>query len=138
YLEPWRGFHDSHWSGPNRRASRGRLRGSRPSPGRRPCHASPYEVSMVSPMPRTVEEILAHADELATRFEYYEPNPADEVADEADAALRGAVGERSTAERHVRDAVQEARAARMSGAKSGHIVGTSGEAVRQRYGNKSA
>ena len=93
---------------------------------------------MVSPMPRTVEEILAHADELATRFEYYEPNPADEVADEAVAALRGAVGERSTAERHVRDAVQEARAAGLSWAKIGHIVGTSGEAVRQRYGNESA
>src|SRR5699024_8229073 len=93
---------------------------------------------MVSPMPRTVEEILAHADELATRFEYYEPNPADEVADEAVAALRGAVGERSTAERHVRDAVQEARAAGLSWAKIGHILGTSGQAVRPRSGNNRA
>ena len=30
-------------------------------------------------MPRTVDEILAHADELAARFENYEPVAADEV-----------------------------------------------------------
>ncbi|MGX0672161.1 hypothetical protein [Kocuria marina] len=30
-------------------------------------------------MPRTVEEILAHADELAARFEQYDPRPEDEL-----------------------------------------------------------
>ena len=30
-------------------------------------------------MPRTVEEILQHADELAARFESYEPDPKDEL-----------------------------------------------------------
>ena len=30
-------------------------------------------------MPRTVEEILKHADELAARFESYEPDPKDEL-----------------------------------------------------------
>jgi hypothetical protein len=28
-------------------------------------------------MPRSVEEILKHADELAARFENYEPDPRD-------------------------------------------------------------
>lgn len=30
-------------------------------------------------MPRTVDEILQHADELAARFGSYEPNSADEL-----------------------------------------------------------
>lgn len=30
-------------------------------------------------MPRTVQEILGNADDLAARFESYEPKPADEV-----------------------------------------------------------
>ena len=30
-------------------------------------------------MPRTVDEILQHADELAARFESYEPNQDDEL-----------------------------------------------------------
>lgn len=30
-------------------------------------------------MPRTVDEILQHADEHAARFENYEPDPADEL-----------------------------------------------------------
>ena len=39
-------------------------------------------------MPRSVEEILKHADELATRFENYEPDPRDEIDPAAVAALR--------------------------------------------------
>ena len=57
-------------------------------------------------MPRTVEEILQHADELAARFESYEPNPADELDTGAVALLRAAVAERSQAERHLIDAIR--------------------------------
>lgn len=89
-------------------------------------------------VPRSVEEILAHADELATRFENYEPNPADEVDAEAVAQLRAAVAERSQAERHMLDAVIKARGAGMSWAAIGTLVGTSGEAARQRYASKVA
>ena len=89
-------------------------------------------------MPRTVDEILAHADELAARFEDYEPNPADEVDAGAVALLRAAVAERSEAERHLLDAVTQARKAGMSWAAIGTLVGTSGEAVRQRYASKVA
>ena len=84
-------------------------------------------------MPRTVDEILTHADELAARFESYEPVAADEVDVAALAALRDAVAEQAQAERHVLDAIRGARGAGMSWAAIGNMVGTSGEAARQRY-----
>jgi hypothetical protein len=89
-------------------------------------------------MPRTVEEILAHAGELAQRFENYAPEPGDEADSRAVALLRAAVAERSSAERHMLDAVRQARKAGMSWAAIGTLVGTSGEAARQRYGSKVA
>ncbi|GAC1379864.1 MAG: hypothetical protein NVSMB48_04580 [Marmoricola sp.] len=89
-------------------------------------------------MPRTVEEIMAHADELAARFENYDPNPDDELDAGAVASLRSAVAERSEAERHLLDAVKAARAAGLSWSAIGNLVGTSGEAARQRYGGKVA
>jgi hypothetical protein len=89
-------------------------------------------------MPRTVDEILQHADQLAARFEDYEPDPADELDPGAVALLRAAIQERSDAERHVLDAVKAAREAGLSWASIGLFVGTSGEAARQRYGSKVA
>ncbi len=89
-------------------------------------------------MPRSVEEILKHADELAARFEDYEPDPGDERDPSAVAALRTAVLERSAAERHLLEAVRQARAANLSWSAIGALVGTSGEAARQRYANKVA
>lgn len=89
-------------------------------------------------MPRTVDEILKHANQLATRFEDYEPDPADELDPGAVALLRAAIQERSDAERHVLDAVRAAREAGMSWSAIGLFVGTSGEAARQRYGSKVA
>ncbi len=89
-------------------------------------------------MPRTVDEILAHADELAERFERYEPKDVDELDVAAVSALRAAVAERSSAERHLVDAVRVAREAGMSWAAIGHLVGTSGEAARQRYAKRVA
>ena len=87
-------------------------------------------------MPRTVDEILAHSDELAERFEHYEPRDADEVDVAAASALRTAVHERSSAERHLLEAIHEARVAGLSWAAIGQLVGTSGEAARQRYGKR--
>lgn len=89
-------------------------------------------------MPRTVEEILAHADELAARFEDYVPNPGDELDAAAIGQLRAAVAEQSAAERHMLDAVKAARDAGMSWASIGTFVGTTGEAARQRYGARVA
>ena len=89
-------------------------------------------------MPRTVDEILQHADELAARFESYEPNPADELDTGAVALLRAAVAERSEAERHLIDAIRKAREVGMPWSAIGTFVGTTGEAARQRYANKVA
>lgn len=89
-------------------------------------------------MPRTVEEILAHADELAARFESYEPNPEDELDAGAVSLLRAAVAERSEAERHLLEAVRAARESGMPWSAIGSLVGTTGEAARQRYGKMVA
>ena len=89
-------------------------------------------------MPRTVDEILQHAEELAARFADYEPDPADELDAGAVALLRAAIQERSDAERHLIDAITAARKAGLSWSAIGVFVGTTGEAARQRYGNKVA
>lgn len=86
-------------------------------------------------MPRSVKEILEHADELAARFEDYEPSADDERDPEAYVALRNAVMSRSQAEQAIVTAVEQARAHGYSWAFIGKIIGTSGEAARQRYGH---
>lgn len=86
------------------------------------------------PMPRTTKEILDQADELAARFEAHDPDPAD-IKDAASLrAVRLAFQARADAERRVADAVSVARAEGYSWAAIGAMVGTSGEAARQRYG----
>jgi hypothetical protein len=90
----------------------------------------------VRTIPRTVQEILDHADELAKRFEEYEPAPGDERDPAAYVALRDAILSRSAAERSVRAAVSGARAAGYSWTAIASLLGTTGEAARQRYGNK--
>jgi hypothetical protein len=85
-------------------------------------------------MPRTMQEILDHADELAHRFEEHEPVDG-EIHDATPLrALRAAVIERSRAERTVADRVGEARDAGLPWSVIGAYLGTSGEAARQRYG----
>lgn len=87
-------------------------------------------------MPRTVQDILDHADELAKRFEDYEPSPSDERNPEVYAELRDAVLSRSAVERAIKDAVEHAREHGYTWASIGSLIGTSGEAARQRYGHK--
>ena len=69
-------------------------------------------------MPRSVQDILKHADELAKRFEDYEPMAEDERDPVAVSELRQAVTARSDAERSIRDAVARARQASLSWAMS--------------------
>lgn len=87
-------------------------------------------------MPRSVQEILDHSEQLASRFEDYEPTAGDERDPAAYLALREAVVSRSEAERSIREAVAAARSHGYSWAFVGKILGTSGEAARQRYGHK--
>lgn len=81
-------------------------------------------------MPRTVQEILDHADELAKRFENYQPADHEERRPRAFVALRDAVLTRSEAERSVRAAVDEARTDGYSWELIGSLLGTTGEAAR--------
>ncbi len=84
-------------------------------------------------VPRSVDEILQHAEELAERFEQYQPQPEDERDKDVVIALRDAVLARSDAERRLRDAVAEARRRGISWSMIGSLVGTSGEAARQKF-----
>ena len=79
---------------------------------------------------------LDHGDELTRRFEDYKPSPTDERDPAVFAELRQAVLSRSNAERSIKDAVKHARERGYSWAFIGSLVGTSGEAARQRYGHK--
>ena len=102
----------------------------------RPVDWKPPWILEVMSMPRTVQDILDHADELAERFEDYEPSPTDERDPLVFAELRRAVLSHSDAERSVKDAVKHAREHGYSWAFIGSLIGTSSEAARQRYGLK--
>ena len=88
-------------------------------------------------MPRTVQEILDHADELARRFEDYQPDPSDRRDPAAITAVRDAVIARSEAERALAAVVRAAHGKGHSWQSIGRVLGTSGEAARQRYGRAS-
>lgn len=84
-------------------------------------------------MPKSTEEILAHADVLAKGFEDYEPSElelqfADQLAD-----IHRWVVNRATAEKNIVDAIRSARKAGAPWDVIGSILGTSGEAARQKY-----
>lgn len=84
-------------------------------------------------MPRSIQEILDHADELARRFEEYEPSEGDERPVEEYLLQRAAVA-RARSERQIVDAVVAARNAGISWARIGDLLGTSAQAAQQRYG----
>lgn len=85
-------------------------------------------------MPRTVEEILADADDLAARFEEDNLGPGRVVNGASLREVRKAFEAKARAERDLADAVTVARAEGHSWAAIGAMLGTSGEAARQRYG----
>lgn len=87
-------------------------------------------------MPRSIDELIAQADELADQFEAYQPEAEDFGKEPPLVALRRAAYRRSLAERELADAVCQARRSGASWAKIGDELGTSGEAARQRYGGK--
>jgi hypothetical protein len=85
-------------------------------------------------MPRSIQEILDHAAELASRLEEYEPAEGDERPVE-DYLLQRAALARARSERQVVEAVVAARAAGISWARIGELLGTSAQAAQQRYGS---
>ena len=83
---------------------------------------------------RSIEEIMARADEFADVFEHYEPRPLDEDAPLPPVmALKLAAWRRDAAERDLAQAIRCAREQRVSWRDVGEAIGTSGEAARQRY-----
>jgi len=84
-------------------------------------------------MPRSIQEILDHGDQLAKRFEDYQPRPGDERPIEEYLLERATVA-RARGERQVLDAVTAARSKGMSWQRIGDILGTSAQAAQQRYG----
>lgn len=83
-------------------------------------------------MPRSIQDIVDQADELAKRFEDYEPGEGDQVPVE-EYLLRRAALTRARSEREVVDAVRAARSAGIPWSKIGEILGTSAQAAQQRY-----
>ncbi len=84
-------------------------------------------------MPRSIQDILDHADDLAKRFEDYEPSPDDEVA-VAEHLLRRAALARARSERQISEAVELARRAGISWKRIGIELGITAQAAQQRYG----
>ncbi len=84
-------------------------------------------------MPRSTADILNHADELADAFENLDPEEGlNRVTGLGELYL--AVQDRAASERRLRKAVSAARDEGTSWAFIGRVLGTSGEAARQRFG----
>lgn len=84
-------------------------------------------------MPRSIEDIIDHADQLAERFEHFDPDDAVEIPVE-EFLLQRAVVARARTEQQLFEAVAKARSAGVSWQKIGSLVGTSAQAAQQRYG----
>jgi hypothetical protein len=85
-------------------------------------------------MPRSIQDILDHADEIAERFENYEPEPGDERPVEEYLLERAALA-RARSERQIVDAITTARTRGVTWTRIGELLGTSAQAAQQRYGN---
>lgn len=84
-------------------------------------------------MPRSIQEILDHAEELAQRFEDLDPDEVREIPLE-EYLLQRAVMTRARSEQQLLDAVVQARSKGLSWQKIGALIGTSAQAAQQRYG----
>jgi hypothetical protein len=83
-------------------------------------------------MPRSIQEILEHAEELARQFEDFDPEDASEVPVE-EYVLQRAVVARARSERYLIEAVAQARTGGLSWQRIGEMMGTSAQAAQQRY-----
>ncbi len=83
--------------------------------------------------PRTTRQILEQAEQLSARFEGHEPGDSQMRDAKPLRAVRQAFLDRAEAERVLEETVIEARSEGHSWAAIGTMLGTSGEAARQRY-----
>ncbi|HSH59577.1 MAG TPA: hypothetical protein VK988_08050 [Acidimicrobiales bacterium] len=84
-------------------------------------------------MPRSFKEVIEHAEELAAHLDKLDPDSADVRDAKALAELRQAVLDRAAAEARIAELVSTARQGGHSWSAIGAMLGTSGEAARQRY-----
>ena len=86
-------------------------------------------------MPRTTEQIIADAEALARKFENADemPDPAATRDGRPLREVREAFEDLAHAQRRLADRVSVAKASGHSWASIGMMLGTSGEAARQRY-----
>lgn len=89
------------------------------------------KVLEVMTMPRSLQEILEHAEALERRFAEHDPTDVRDAAPLR--AIRNAVTGRAASERRIADAIAAARKAGVSWSAIGGMLGTSGEAARKRY-----
>lgn len=87
-------------------------------------------------MPRSLQEILNHAEDLNRRFDENEPAHVRDAAPLR--AIRDAVTNRATTELRLAETVIAAREAGVSWSAIGGMLGTSGEAARKRYSGHHA
>ncbi len=85
-------------------------------------------------MPRTVEEILACANDLAKRFEEHDLGSGTTIDGRSLRDVRRAFEDFARDHERLAAAVSIAKAEGHSWAAIGAMVGTTGEAARQRYG----
>jgi hypothetical protein len=81
-------------------------------------------------MPRSLQEILPHAEELGRRFHDHEPDVVRTAKPLH--PIRDAVTDRATAERGVAQSAAAAREPGASWTAIASMLGTSGEAARMR------
>lgn len=85
-------------------------------------------------MRRSLVDLIANADATADAFESYDPQPDDFDAPLPPLmAVKLAAFRRAQAEKDLAEAIAKGREANLSWRELGEAIGTSGEAVRQRY-----
>jgi hypothetical protein len=103
-----------------------------PHPSEVPPHRP--KVMTMAKTRRSVQDILDNAEALAKRFEQTDPDTLHWTPTEPLARVAEAVQTRAAAERELLDAIAAARQTGATWAVLGQTLGTSGEAVRQKYG----
>lgn len=86
-------------------------------------------------MPRSLDDLIAQADDLADEFENYEPHE-DDRGEPTLMAIRRTAYRRALIEQELVEKVREARDAGASWSRIGEELGTTGEAARQRYADR--
>jgi hypothetical protein len=84
-------------------------------------------------MPKSLQYVIDHADEIAQGIEDLDPSDEELREGVPLAAVRRAVFAVGDAQRALLEAIVAARGDGISWAKIGAMLGTSGEAARQRY-----